>query len=261
VENDRFVDFYDMLMISPSADRHMVEWATRLMLARYDPQKSKNPDPQKYQLVRDAYRTLADPARRAEYDTELAKQKEPTGQAELSREPSEDGAEDLVRPKSGAAVAANGSISQQTFAELKRRRHAVVSLLYKQMVTSPRDPGVGRTEIGRMSDLDVDELEFTLWFLREMGLVKATQAGSYTITVAGAQWIEEAGRNSSSSASEVATSFQAGLGALGEGVGLNHTNGHAKTPESAKPAALPPSSETRVASVPAELPSALPLRH
>jgi hypothetical protein len=260
VENDRFVDFYDMLMISPSADRHMVEWATRLMLARYDPQKSKNPDPQKYQLVRDAYRTLADPARRAEYDAELANQREQTSQAGPSADASQDGAEDLVRLKSGAPLTANGAISQQTFTELKRRRHAVASLLYKQMIGNPRDPGVGRTEIGRMIDLDVDELEVTLWFLREMGLVKATQAGAYTITAAGAVWIEEAGRNASS-ASEVATSFQAGLGALGEGVGANHTNGRAKTPESAKPAALPPSSETRVPSVPAELPSALPLRH
>lgn len=204
MENGNFVDYYEFLMISPTADRQMVEWAARLMLARYDPQKSKTPDEKKCELVKEAFRTLADPKKRATYDAELGKQ------------------------KPAATVNVNAEVTAQDVADAHRLRQAIMTVLYQAIMRTPRDPDVGRTDLARAVGVTPQDLEFALWFLREKDLITATQAGSYAITVLGAEWAEAGGVPSLA----VDDGFQQGLGALGRGV--SSVNG--------QPAALPPAS-------------------
>jgi hypothetical protein len=212
VENGTFIDYYEFLMISPTADRQMVEWAARLMLARYDPQKSKTPDPKKCELVKEAFRALADPKKRTTYDVELAKQ------------------------KPAATVSVNAEITPQDVTDARVMRQAIMIILYQAIMRKPRDPDVGRTDLARALGVTPPDLEFSLWFLREKDWITATQAGSYAITIMGAEWVEAGGVPSL--ACGEGEPFQQGLGALGRGIS-SLTKQEASV-ANGKPAALPP---------------------
>jgi hypothetical protein len=221
VENGSFIDYYEFLMISPTADRQMVEWAARLMLARYDPQKSKTPDEKKCELVKEAFRTLADPKKRAAYDSELTKQ------------------------KPVAAIDVKAEITLQDVVSAHQLRQAIMLVLYQAIMRKPRDPDVGRTDLARQVGVSTQDLEFALWFLREKDWITATQAGSYAITVLGAEWVEAGGVPALAIANAEGAHFQQGLGALGRGVS-------SPLAPNGRPQALPPASsgETTVAKLP-----------
>jgi hypothetical protein len=212
VENGNFIDYYEFLMISPNADRQMVEWAARLMLARYDPQKSKTPDPKKCELVKEAFRALADPKKRSAYDAELGKQ------------------------KPAVTVNVNAEVTAQDVADSHMMRQAIMAILYQAIMRKPRDPDVGRTDLARALGVTAPDLEFALWFMREKDWITATQAGSYAITILGAEWVEAGGVSSLTSGA--GAPFQQGLGALGREVsGLTKQE---VSLANGKPAALPP---------------------
>ena len=199
--SDQFVDYYEFLMVSPTADRAMIEWAVRLMLTRYGKKNGEQADPDKYELVKEAYRTLADPKRRELYDSLRKDQVEPEPEPEPAPGPvaSEDQA--LVpadAARKGQKVAAESIQVEHTatVADVrlqKRLREGVMSALYDIVVTRPRNPELGRAEIARAMGTRIDEIEFTMWFLREMGLMKTTNQGLYCITAKGVEWVEDGG--------------------------------------------------------------------
>jgi hypothetical protein len=192
---DQFVDYYEYLMISPNADRAMIEWAVRLMLTRYGKKNGEQADQAKYELVKEAYRTLADPKRRELYDS-LRKE-----HAEIAPE------SDSLDALSRAVVPARSKdqrisiesirVEQTATAadvELQRRlREGVMSSLYDIVITRPRNPELGRAEIARSIGARIDEIEFTIWFLREKDLLKTTNQGLYAITAKGVEWVENGG--------------------------------------------------------------------
>lgn len=212
MQNDEFVDYYDFLMVSPNADRAMIEWAVRLMLARYGKKNEKTADPKKVQLVRDAYRTLADSSRRAAYDRI---RQDRLGLASPGASPAPAADESPARAskpvaKSGGASALSGASedpprtpTENIRIELtasvddvryqRRIRQAIMSALYDILVTRPRNPELGRAEIARTIGVQVDEIEFPVWFLREQGLLKTTTQGLYALTSNGADWVERGG--------------------------------------------------------------------
>lgn len=213
--NANQIDYYEFLMISPTADRQMIEWAARLMLARYDPQKSKTPDEKKCQLAKEAFRTLADPKRRAAYDAELGA-KQPTT----------------------TRLGVKASVTRQDVIEAQQMRQTIMLLLYQAVLRNPRDPDVGRTELARQVGVATQDLEFGLWFLRERDWITATQAGSYAITVIGAEWVE-AGGVPQLAGTGGGDGFQHGLSALGRGV-FSGAVKQQVSPANGRSVALPP---------------------
>jgi hypothetical protein len=72
-------------------------------------------------------------------------------------------------------------------------RQGVMSSLYDIVVTRPRNPELGRADIARAMNARIDEIEFTIWFLRENDLLKTTNQGLYGITAKGVEWVENGG--------------------------------------------------------------------
>jgi len=187
-------DYYDLLMISPQADKPMVEWAVRLMLTRYTKNK-ETADEKKADLVKQAYRTLADPKRRESYDKERARtagdRRKPANGASPSVEidqydrPSDAPELDRIRVRH-TATAADVVLQQQL-------RQGVLSCLYDIMIRRPRNPELDRGEIARSVGVRHDDLEFTIWFLRERQYLRTTTQGAYTITSSGVEWAESGG--------------------------------------------------------------------
>ena len=120
-------------------------------------------DPEKYELVKEAYRTLADPKRRELYDNLRRDHLSPDD------EDSPEVAEAIEMPaSSGAMVPVKASRDQKatvdsikvqhtaTHADVKlqkKLREGVMSALYDIVVTRPRNPELGRAEIARAMDL------------------------------------------------------------------------------------------------------------
>jgi len=193
LENGPFVDYYEFLMISPQADRAMVEWAVRLMLARYGKKNDQQADEEKYNLVKEAYRTLADPKRRAAYDKSREEENLPEDAA-----PSSGGASPLPERVEGgaldpAAVRVELTANIDDVRLQKRIRQGIMSSLYDVITTRPRNPELGRAEIARAISITIDEMEFAIWYLREQGLLRTTAQGLYAISTEGVDWVENGG--------------------------------------------------------------------
>ena len=192
-----FVDFYEFLMVSPDADKPMIEWAVRLLATRYGKKNGEFVDEAKYNLVRVAFRTLSDPAKRAQYDTLRAKQ---LGEESTTSAPDPEPAAELepehVRAlpegarRSPDDVRITGEATAEDALLQQRVRQGIISSLYDIMVTRPRHPELSRAEIAQFAGITNDEMEFALWYLRESELLRTTAEGLYTLTAKGVEWAE-----------------------------------------------------------------------
>src|SRR5437867_786576 len=67
-EAEAFVDYYELLQISPNAETDTIHRVFRIMAARYHPDNMQTGDSEKFLLLTKAYETLSEPATRAAYD-------------------------------------------------------------------------------------------------------------------------------------------------------------------------------------------------
>lgn len=66
-----FVDYYEVLQVSPLADRDVIEKAYRVLISKYHP--DKDGDVHKAQQINEAWNTLRDADRRAVYNIEYGR--------------------------------------------------------------------------------------------------------------------------------------------------------------------------------------------
>lgn len=188
-----FVDYYDFLMVSPQADRAMVEWAVRLMLTRYGPKSPETADEAKYETTKAAYRALVDPAKREEYDRLRAERQETNREVKTKSSKRHNERRDDRSNLDIDKIQVELDATADDVRLQVRIRQAVISSIYDVMIKNPRSPEIGRAEIAKAIHCRIDDLEFPIWFLRECGLIKTSNAGDYSITSAGVQWVEEGG--------------------------------------------------------------------
>ena len=63
-----FVDYYDILQVSPNCDAAILESAYRHLAKVYHPDHTGTSDTSKFNSVIEAYKALRNPDRRAKYD-------------------------------------------------------------------------------------------------------------------------------------------------------------------------------------------------
>ena len=156
-----FEDYYDVLQINPNADQATVQGVYRLLAKRYHPDNPESGDGRRFQSLREAYRVLSDPERRAEYDAsyETARQEQWKifGQGEASTSMDDD----------------------------ENIRTAILSLLYVARRRYVDDPGMGPIHLEKYLGCPEEHLGFHLWYLKEKGWLMRTDSGGYAITVGG----------------------------------------------------------------------------
>ena len=69
------VDYYELLQISPNAEPETIHRVYRLLAQRYHPDNRETGDAQKFRQLHDAYVTLTDPVKRAQFDVFHEKQR------------------------------------------------------------------------------------------------------------------------------------------------------------------------------------------
>ena len=68
MEASKFIDYYELLEISPNANSGTIERVSRYFAQRYHPDNQDTGNRDRFDLMVEAYATLRDPVKRAQYD-------------------------------------------------------------------------------------------------------------------------------------------------------------------------------------------------
>lgn len=160
-----FVDYYEALQISPNADQETVHRVYRLQAQRFHPDNRETGNAEKFRLIADAYQTLSDPDKRSAYDA----------QHRTRQRPRLDHLDPATAP---------------TLAEEHRKRHEILTILYKKRLSTPDQPALGLRELLDLLGMPREQLEFSLWYLKEGGYLLRTDSARHSITHKGVELIE-----------------------------------------------------------------------
>ncbi len=158
---EQFIDYYEVLQVSPNADFETIERVYRLLAKRFHPDNRQSGDAEKFRILSDAYHALSDPEKRASYDAHHADER--TRQWKIFSDASDEG---LVK----------------TDREMQR---GIMSLLYSARRKDVVHPGMGMFELTRLLGCPEKHMEFHAWYLKEKGWIRLTDSGQYAITVEG----------------------------------------------------------------------------
>ena len=156
-----FVDFYEVLQLSPNATGETIERVYRLLAKRYHPDNLATGDIEQFSNLQQAYEVLSDPAQRAQYDV---------------RYDEERGEQWKIFDQGSAGEGREHD---------RRVFHGILSLLYIARRRDPNRGGVGEVNLERMLGIPVQHLEFPLWYLKERGWIERLDSGKLAITVDG----------------------------------------------------------------------------
>lgn len=156
-----FVDHYEILQVSQTADTETIERVFRLLAKRYHPDNSDTGDPRQFDEARKAYDLLSNPERRAQYDITYDDEK---------------GHQWRIFDQGSAADGREQD---------RRIFHGVLSLLYVARRRDPESGGLGVVHLERTLGVPREHLEFPIWYLRRRGWIETLNGGQIAITVEG----------------------------------------------------------------------------
>jgi curved DNA-binding protein len=161
-----FVDYFELLQISPNAEQQTIHRVYKMLAARFHPDNVTTGDRDKFLHLQAAYQVLSDPEARATYKTEW----------ELRR----------LRPLPVFEMAEffNGMEAQAY------RRLGILCLLYNQRRTTPDHPNMSLFEMEARMSIPREHLEFTTWYLREKNYLRLHDSGELSITAEGVDYVE-----------------------------------------------------------------------
>ena len=163
---DDFVDYYELLQISPNAETETIQRVFKLLATRYHPDNKETGDMGRFLVLNKAHETLCDPERRAEYDSIYnTRNSEPIGLFELK---------DFAAGVDGEA----------------NRRMGILCLLYNRRRANPEDPGLSLLEFEALMAYPREHLMFTMWYLKEQDCLRQDESSDYVITGGGVDYVE-----------------------------------------------------------------------
>ena len=160
-------DYYEILQVNQKADAQTIERVFRLLAKRFHPDNQETADPDRFNLVVEAFRVLSDPEARVHYDAKYERIREHQWQV-------------LDQESAGDDVEAD-----------RRIRLGILSLLYATRRQDVIDPGLGMFELERTLACPEHHMQFHIWYLKENGWIQRLDNGQYAITVAGVDKLVE----------------------------------------------------------------------
>jgi curved DNA-binding protein CbpA len=156
-----FVDYYEVLQLSPRATADMVERVYRFLAKRFHPDNLETGDSERFGKIHEAYQVLNDPERRAAYDVAY------------------ENVQSVQWKVFDQAAATDGR------AEDRQIIHAILSLLYVERRRDPMRGGLGAIVLERMLGVPQEHLQFPLWYVKQHGWIEVLDSGQIAITIAG----------------------------------------------------------------------------
>ena len=133
----------------------------RYLAQRYHPDNPDTGDRRRFDVIMEAYNTLKDPVKRAQYDIQ---HKNHSG----------------FRWKLAEEASDSKGIERDVDIQNK-----LLSILYVKRRQNISEPGIGDLELERLLGCPAEHLEFHLWYLKEKGWIGRTENGMLAITVEG----------------------------------------------------------------------------
>ncbi len=162
-------DYYEILQVSPRADRDTIERVFRYLANRFHPDNRETGDADRFTEIVDAYEVLSSAAKRAKYDLSYQNVRE-------------------TRWRMFSQDAAGDGVEADT-----RIRLAIMSILYIVRRNNPSEPGVGSMELERLLECPEPVIRFHCWYLRENQWITRLDTGSLAITALGVDRLFELG--------------------------------------------------------------------
>jgi curved DNA-binding protein CbpA len=166
VNTSSFIDYYDLMQISPNADVETIQHVFRHLAKKWHPDYRKG-DPEQFKLLVEAHRTLTNTERRAAYD--LRYQRFWENKWNLAAEASD-----------GRSIVDDSEV-----------REGLLSLYYVQRRSKMNDPGLGEMEVARLMRIPVHLIEFHIWYLKEKGWIQRLENGQFALTARGVDEVEK----------------------------------------------------------------------
>jgi curved DNA-binding protein CbpA len=156
-----FVDYYEILEISPNANLETIERIFRHLARRYHPDNANTGDASRFSEVVEAYNTLKDPVKRAQYD--LQHKDHSASRFQLAEE-----------------VSSALGIERDVVIQDK-----LLSILYVKRRQDMKEPGSSEFELESLSGCPREHLHFHLWYLKAKGWIERLETGMLAITAEG----------------------------------------------------------------------------
>lgn len=159
-------DLYELLQVSPKADPEMIHRVYRILAQRYHPDNTATGNERTFRAVTEAYKTLGDPEKRAAYDVNYQSNRQLRWQIF-----------DQQQAMTGKAAE-------------KAKRRGILELLYTARRNQPAAPSMTLHELEDLLGCPREHLEFSLWYLKENGLITRSDNARYAITAKGIDFSE-----------------------------------------------------------------------
>ena len=171
MSEERPVDYYEVLQVSPSAEPETINRVFRMLAQRFHPDNQQTGNESRFREILEAYSVLSDPEKRARYDVGHQQQRQ-----------------DRWRLVSTGAQAENDFETEQVV------RLTVLEVLYTKRRLEPTQPGIFLREFERLTGRPREYLEFTVWFLQQKKFVTVDDQSRLLLTVEGAEYLEQSYR-------------------------------------------------------------------
>jgi len=162
-----FVDYYEMLQISPNAQLQTIQRVFKMLAMRYHPDNPETGETNRFVRLTRAYETLSDTAQRAEYDAMYVKYQQKPAKIFETKE---------------FELGVDGE---------SNRRMGILCLLYARRRTDPDSPGISMYELEGTMAFAREHLMFALWYLREQELARMDHSGDFAVTGKGVDFVEK----------------------------------------------------------------------
>ena len=167
MSSSEFVDYYELLQLSPNADTETIEHNFRHLAKKFHPDNKQSGDYDRFLQIVEAHSLLTNPQARAGYDVKH--------QHYWNRKWS------LAAEASDVAA----------FRDEKAIRERLLALLYVQRRNNIKSPGLGEHEMASLLQIPSQFLGFHLWYLKAKGLVERLDSGHLAITAQGVDLAEQ----------------------------------------------------------------------
>ena len=165
----QLADFYEILQLSPRADRDTIERVFRYLAKRYHPDNQDSGDSESFSQIAEAYRVLVDPEQRARYD--IAYEQVKATQWRI-----------FDQETTYSEVASDATL-----------RNAILALTYAARRHDCANPGIGALELETTLGCPESLMAFHIWYLREQGLIERDHSGRFAITATGVSHVLASG--------------------------------------------------------------------
>lgn len=163
-DGQSFIDYYDILEVSPDCDAKILESAYHHLAKKYHPDHTRSADTRKFNAVIEAYKVLRDHEQRAKYNHIYSQN---MGYSFKSSS--------IDEIEIGETSALNDADA-----------HAKILMhLYKKRREDAQKAGVVGYYLQDLLNCSDEHFEFHKWYLKEKGFIVLTEQGTLAITIEG----------------------------------------------------------------------------